>query len=94
MSLRFEWDPKKAHENLVKHGVSFEEASTVFGDPLSLTIPDPDHSIAEERWVIVGLSYSRQLLVVVHLEHEDTIRLISARPATSGERRKYEEGTP
>jgi uncharacterized DUF497 family protein len=68
MGLRFEWDPSKARENLLKHGVSFEEASTVFADPLSLTILDPDHSIAEERWVIVGESYSRQLLVVVHLE--------------------------
>ena len=93
MSLRFEWDSRKALQNLLKHGVSFEEASTVFADLLSLTIPDPGHSIEEERWVTVGQSYRRRLLVVVHTEHGDAIRLISARSATPGERRKYEEGT-
>ncbi len=94
MSLRFEWDASKAHQNFFKHGVSFEEASTVFADPLSLTILDPDHSIVEERWVTISQSYSRQLLVVVYMEHGDVIRLISARPATAGERRTYEEGPP
>lgn len=94
MSLRFEWDASKARQNFFKHGVSFEKASTVFADPLSLTIPDPDHSIAEERWVTIGESYSRQLLAVVYIEHGDVIRLISARPATAGERRKYEEEPP
>jgi len=94
MSLRFEWDSSKARQNLLKHGVSFEEASTVFADLLSVTILDPDHSIVEERWVTIGQSSSRQLLVVVHIEHGGMIRLVSARPATPGERRKYEEGTP
>ncbi|MBI4562277.1 MAG: BrnT family toxin [Candidatus Rokubacteria bacterium] len=87
-------DPRKARRTLLKHGVSFEEASAVFGDPLSLTIPDPDQSRAEERWVTVGQSHRRRLLVVVHTEHGDTIRIISARPAIPGERRKCEEGTP
>jgi uncharacterized DUF497 family protein len=93
MGLRFEWDPRKAARNLAKHGVSFDEASTVFSDSLSLTIPDPDHSDEEERCVIIGESHRRRLLVVVHTEEEEAVRIISAREADRGEREKYEEGT-
>jgi len=90
--LQFEWDPAKAAENLAKHGVSFEEAATVFRDTLSATGTDPDHSVGEERFIIFGLSTSGRLLVVAHTEHGDIIRIISARLATSGERKIYEEG--
>ena len=76
--------------NLQKHGVSFEEAVTVFGDPLATTIDDPDHSVGEFRFVTIGVSHSQQLLVVVHTERENQIRLISARLATRQERRRYE----
>ncbi len=93
MGLKFEWDPRKAARNLAKHGVSFDEASTVFADSLSLTIPDPDHSDEEERWVIIGESHRRKLLVVVHTEEEETVRIISAREAHRDEREKYEKGT-
>jgi len=93
MGMRFEWDPRKAARNLGEHGVSFDEASTVFADTLSLTIPDPDHSDEEERWVIIGESHRRRLLVVVHTEEDDTVRIISARDADSSERERYEEGT-
>ena len=92
MGLYFEWDAKKAVQNIKKHGVSFKEASTVFGDALSLTIPDPLGSVGEERFLIIGSSRSGKSLVVAHTEKEDTIRIISARPATSRERRIYEEG--
>ena len=90
--MRFVWDPAKAAENLAKHGVSFEEASTVFRDPLSQTGRDPDHSLGEERFIVFGLSTNGQLLVVAHAERNDTIRIISARPATASERTIYEEG--
>lgn len=90
--MRFEWDSAKAAENLVTHGVSFEEAATVFRDALSATGPDPDHSIGEERFVTFGVSTSGRLLVVAHTEVGDIIRIISARLATSGERKIYEEG--
>ncbi len=90
--MQFEWDPAKAAENLAKHGVSFEEAATVFRDTLSVTGEDPDHSVDEERFVIFGVSTSGRLLVVAHTERGDTIRIISARPATPGERKIYEEG--
>jgi uncharacterized protein len=93
MGLTFEWDANKARENLQNHGVSFEEATTVFGDPLSLTIDDPTHSAEEERSIIMGRSYRHRTLVVVHVERGDTIRIISARPATRRERRTYEEGS-
>jgi len=93
MGLRFEWNPRKAARNLAKHGVSFDEASTVFADTLSLTIPDPDHSEDEERWVIIGESHRRRLLVVIHVEEDETVRVISAREADRREREKYEEGT-
>jgi len=92
VGLKFEWDEKKAAANFRKHGVSFEEAASVFGDPLSLTIPDPEHSEDEDRSVLLGMSEGhRSLVVVVHAERADTIRLISARPATPAERRDYEE---
>lgn len=91
--MQFEWDPRKAAENLSKHGVSFEEAATVFRDPLSATGRDPDHSEVEERFVTFGLSTQNRLRTVSHTEQEgDTIRIISARLATKGEREIYEEG--
>lgn len=91
MPLSFEWDEQKARVNVAKHGVSFEEASTVFGDPLSLTIPDPAHSQTEDRFVVLGQSHRRRLLVVVHTGRGDNIRIISARPASRRERKNYEE---
>jgi len=93
MALRFSWDPKKAASNVRDHGVSFEEAVTAFGDPLSITIPDPIHSESEDRFVLVGLSANSRLLVVVHAERDDDeIRIISARLASRRERNQYEEG--
>ena len=91
--MNFEWDPSKAASNVQKHGVSFEEASTVFGDPFSRTIPDPLHSDEEDRWVTVGLSAHMRTLVVVHTDRGDSIRIISARRATRPERRDYEQDT-
>jgi uncharacterized DUF497 family protein len=91
MSLQFTWDPQKAATNLRKHKVSFPEAATAFADPLSLTIPDPDHSVGEERFILIGQSERRRLVVVVHVERGDLIRLISARLATRRERKTYEE---
>jgi len=88
--LIFEWDPQKAKSNLKKHGVSFEEASTAFQDTLSLTIDDPLHSIDEVRVVLIGMSNKNRLLVVVHTERGDNIRIISARKATKKERKNYE----
>ena len=90
--MRFKWDPAKAADNVARHGVSFEEAATVFRDPLSATGPDPDHSFDEERFVTFGISTSGRLLVIAHTERGDTIRIISTRPATAGERKIYEEG--
>ena len=91
MGLNFEWDAQKAAINKNKHGVSFEEASTVFGDPLSLTIDDPLHSINEERFIIIGKSCQQRTLIVVHTERGNKIRIISARLATSREKKTYEE---
>ena len=88
--LIFEWDPKKAETNLKKHGVSFEEGSPAFKDPLSLTIDDPLHSSDEERLILIGMSYNNQMLVIVHSEIGDNIRIISARKATKNERSYYE----
>ena len=88
--LIFEWDPKKAETNLKKHGVSFEEASTAFKDPLSLTIDDPLHSSDEERLILIGMSYNNRMLVIAHTEIRDNIRIISARKATKKERNNYE----
>lgn len=89
--LQFEWDPRKEQSNQRKHRVGFREASTVFGDPLSITVPDPDHSIGEERFVILGVSRERRLLVVVHTMRGERVRLISARAATKHEREQYQE---
>ena len=89
--MQFEWDSAKAVENLTTHGVSFQEAATVFRDPLSATGADPDHSIGEERFITFGVSTSGRLLVVAHTEDGDTIRIITARPATAAERKIYEE---
>lgn len=91
MALSFEWDSNKAKANLTKHDISFEEASTVFGDARSLTISDPAHSEAEERFVTVGSSHRGKSVVVVHTERADNIRIISARPANRRERKAYEE---
>ena len=91
MALTFEWDSRKARSNLAKHGVGFEEASTIFGDPLSLTILDPEHSLSEERYITMGRAFTGKLLVVVHTERGDNIRIISARPASRRERKFYEE---
>jgi len=92
MDLTFVWDSEKASTNLRKHDVSFQEASTVFGDPLSITVADPAHPTGELRFVIVGESHRGRLLVVVHAETEDTVRIISGRLATKRERRDYEQG--
>ncbi len=88
--MDFEWDPAKASANESKHGVTFEEAMTVFGDPLELTISDPDHSVEEFRFVSIGLSGARRLLIVSYTERDYVIRLISARLATPRERKQYE----
>ncbi|HLY67281.1 MAG TPA: BrnT family toxin [Chloroflexota bacterium] len=92
MPLRFSWDEAKASTNLTKHHVAFEEAATVLGDPLSLTIPDPLHSAPDdERLVTIGLSTTGRLLVVVHSDQDESIRIISGRLATRQERADYEE---
>lgn len=90
--MQFGWDPTKAAENIVNHDVSFEEAQSVFGDPLATTIGDPDHSLGEERFLTTGLSRQQRLLIVWHTEEEDVIRIIGAREATPRERRTYESG--
>jgi uncharacterized protein len=93
MSFTVEWDSRKAARNLLKHGVPFPEAAAVFGDPLSSTVPDPLHSGGEQRFVTLGQSQRQRLLVVVHRDDEDNVRIISARLATRRERKTYEEGT-
>jgi uncharacterized DUF497 family protein len=90
--MNFEWDPDKAAANLGKHGVSFEEASTAFGDPLSTTIHDPSHSEEEDRFVLIGTTHVGRLVVVVHTDRDGAVRLISARLASPRERRTYEQG--
>ena len=90
--MEYEWDPEKAEANNRKHGVSFHEAATVFGDPLAITFSDPDHSIDEYRYLTFGLSKFDRLLVVSHSERDDKVRIISARIMTRYERRIYEEG--
>jgi uncharacterized protein len=90
--MEFEWNPNKAAANIDKHNVSFPEAATVFDDYLSVTFPDPDHSIGESRYVIIGMSVSGLLLVVSHTDRDNCIRIISARRATRQEKRFYEEG--
>lgn len=91
MSTRFEWDANKAKANARKHGISFDEAQTVFKDDFSITVPDPDHSDEEDRLITIGQSSQKRLLVVVHTERGKKIRLISARKANPAERKKYEE---
>lgn len=88
----FDWDVRKAEANVRKHGISFDEAATVFGDPLALTFADPDHSESEERLLTFGVSRAGRLLVVSHTAREPRIRILSARRVTRAERRIYEEG--
>ena len=89
--MEFEWDPVKADLNLHKHGVSFHEAASVFGDALSTTYHDPDHSRSEERYITVGTSQAGRLLIVAHTDRADNVRIISARTTTRKERKDYEE---
>lgn len=90
--MEFEWDEEKSIANRKKHSVSFHEAATVFGDPLAITFPDPDHSIGEHRFLTFGLSMMSRLLVVAHTERHGKTRIISARQATRHERTIYENG--
>ncbi len=96
MKSLYEWDEDKAKENLRKHKVDFKEAETVFDDPLSITVSDPDHSEEEERFIDIGISKKKRVLAVVYTERRKKIRIISAREATRSERKKYyeEENTP
>lgn len=89
--LKFEWDAAKAHTNLRKHGVSFEQTATVFGDPFAYTFNDPDHSMREARFITIGQSVDQLLVVVAHAERGRAIRIISARKATRHERSIYEQ---
>lgn len=95
-SLKFEWDDTKASSNVTKHGVSFEEAKTVFDDDFARMIPDPDHSEQEERFILLGMSYTLKILAVVHCyrDQEGIIRIISARRSTKNEERQYKELLP
>lgn len=90
--LKFDWDETKAALNQTKHKVSFEEAASVFGDPLAYTFSDPDHSIGETRHITLGLSHRDRVLLVIHTERGRTLRIISARKATKHERDIYEQG--
>lgn len=90
--MKFEWDEEKATQNFNKHGVTFEEATTVFSDDLSLTGNDPDHSRGEHRLITLGVSFAGRLLAISHTERNGKIRIISARLATRAERKLYEEG--
>ena len=89
--MKFEWDENKQQQNQQKHKISFEEATTVWTDPLALIAPDPTHSVTEKREWIIGQSYESRVLVVVFTMREETIRIISARPASKSERKKYAE---
>ena len=91
MALIFQWDQRKALVNLRKHGVSFQEACSAFGDPLSVTIPDPEHSRGERRYILVGETVGHKLVAVSHTERKSSIRIISVRLATRAERRSYED---
>jgi uncharacterized DUF497 family protein len=96
INYNFEWDPIKAHDNLDKHGITFDEAATVFRDAKALSIFDPDHSETEDRWITMGISEKGRLLIVIHTFHEKskdavTVRIISSRKATKQETRKYGE---
>ncbi|MDQ1256586.1 MAG: uncharacterized protein QG656_1184 [Candidatus Hydrogenedentes bacterium] len=90
--MKFEWDPRKARLNALKHNVTFEEASTALRDPMAATGDDPDHSLREDRFITFGVSEQGRLLVVAHTEEAETIRVISARIANKKERKIYEEG--
>ncbi len=90
--MNFEWNPLKADINLKKHKVSFEEAKTVFSDTLSFTYPDPDHSIDENRYLIIGISKDSRILVISHTYRNDSIRIISAKSAKKREKKFYEQG--
>ena len=90
--MKFEWDENKAARNLSKYGISFDEAKTVFDDPLYIDFYDPDHSEDEARYLIVGASNRRRLLIVSYTHRGDSIRLISSREVTRSEREAYEEG--
>jgi uncharacterized DUF497 family protein len=90
--MEFEWDKNKAEKNFKKHGVSFEEAATIFGDPLAITYDDPDHSSKEERYITFGVSRFNRSLIVSHTERCEKMRIISARLMTKQERKIYEEG--
>ena len=89
----FEWNEEKAKANLRKHGVSFEEARTVFNDPIAKTLFDPDHSDSESRWITAGYSHQGRLLIVCHTDRLETIRLISARRTTKAETKRHEKET-
>ncbi len=89
--MPFDWDLGKAAANEIKHGVSFREAATVFGDPLAIFLPDEEHSIREQRLIIIGVSVRNRLMVVSHVERGSMIRIISARLPTNQERKSYEE---
>jgi uncharacterized DUF497 family protein len=91
MALRFSWDPNKAEMNFKKHGVTFNEAATIFADPLAGIKDDPDHSDFEERFIMIGMSQKFRILVTVFTERYDIIRIISSRLATKKERKQYEE---
>jgi hypothetical protein len=90
--MKIEWDPRKAKSNLKKHKVSFEEAATALSDPIAATGADPNHSITEDRFITFGVSEKGRLLVVAHTDEVETIRIISARKASKGEKEIYEEG--
>jgi uncharacterized protein len=90
--VRFEWDPEKAESNLTKHGVSFDEASSVFGDPLATSVADPEHSAGEERFLTTGMSNQQRVVIVWHVDRGDVLRIIGAREVTPRERRTYESG--
>ena len=89
--MKFQWDPRKAIKNVARHQISFREASTVFGDPLAATIPDPDRSLQEARFLTIGRSTAGRLIVVSHTDRGDEVRIISARPATRVEKKRYEQ---
>ena len=91
--MDFEWDPRKSEINIRKHGIPFNEAATVFGDELAITVLDPDHSDDEERFITIGWSNHRRLLMVSHTDRDDRVRIISARELTSSERKAYEKET-
>jgi uncharacterized DUF497 family protein len=89
--VQFEWDPDKARRNRRKHGATFEEAATVFSDPLAVTYPDPDHSLSEQRFITAGMSGAGRVLIVAHVDRDENVRIISARLTTPTERKYYEE---